>query len=211
MKKVTQQVLRWGMIVALVMTFACGSDNDDDSDPKRTSFGIFTMTADGKTAKMDGEINSKSLENYEAMAKDYPDVNKIQIVNCNGSSDDETNLKLSKKVHQKGISTELLDNGTIASGGVDFFLAGVKRSIGANTKIGVHSWGGTDGNGNSVSASDFPKGHANHQPYIDYYMSIGFSQADAEEFYYFTINAAPASGMHWMTAEEIAKYKMEKK
>lgn len=38
------------------------------------------------------------------------------------------------------IAIHLVDNGVIASGGTDFFLAGTTRRIGDDTKIGVHSW-----------------------------------------------------------------------
>ncbi len=48
----------------------------------------------------------------------------------------------------------------IASGGVDFFLTGNKRSIGKNVKIGVHLWSGE----NEV-ATDFEKGHEYHLEY----------------------------------------------
>jgi len=37
---------------------------------------------------------------------------------------------------------------------------------------------------------------------------VGFSQQAAENFYYFTIHAATADNIHWMTEAEIAKYKM---
>lgn len=96
-----------------------------------------------------------------------------------------------------------MENGLIASGGVDFFLAGIQRTKGTNTKIGVHSW--SDGN---KDATAFPVGHANHLPYINYYVSVGFTQQEAEDFYYFTINAAPAEGIHWVTDAEISKYKI---
>jgi len=92
----------------------------------------------------------------------------------------------------------------IASGAVDLFLAGTTRTRAAGSKIGVHSWS----DGGSKEATDFPVGHANHQPYIDYYKEMGFSQADAEAFYYFTINTAKASDIHWMTDEEIEQYKL---
>lgn len=97
-----------------------------------------------------------------------------------------------------------MDNGTIASGGTDFFLAGMKRTKGKNTRIGVHSW--ADGLGKT--ATDYPKGDQNHEPYINYYESIGMTRQQAEAFYYFTINAATAENIHWMTDAEIAKYKM---
>ena len=112
-------------------------------------------------------------------------------------------LKLSLKVHEQNINIHLMDNGSIASGGVDFFLSGIKRSKGNDTQIGVHSW--SDG---SNSATDYAIGHSNHLPYIDYYKNIGFSQEDAENFYYYTINSATAKSIHWMTEDEISQYKI---
>ena len=99
-----------------------------------------------------------------------------------------------------------MDNGSIASGGVDFFLAGTKRTKGSNTQIGVHSW--SDGTNTAI---DYVVGHANHFPYINYYKNIGFSQEDAESFYYFTISSATAKSIHWMTESEILKYNILKK
>jgi len=167
------------------------------------SFGIFTVLEDGVTVEMDGTINSSSLDDFNDLEADFPDIRTINIINCDGSSDDYINLQLSARVHQMGINTHILDNGEIASGGVDFFLAGIQRTKGANTYIGVHSWAG-DG----FTATDFPVGHEYHLPYIDYYVSVGFTQQEAEDFYYFTINAAPADDMHWMTEAEIARYNL---
>lgn len=189
----------------LALNIACNKDENDNS-PARKKFGIFKVQDDNRTAIMDGEINDKSLNKYNDMIAAYPDLDKINIAECGGSSDDEINLQLSLKVYQKGIEIHLNDDGMIASGGVDFFLAGVKRTKGSNTRIGVHSWSGDDDDGNEVKATDFPRGHANHQPYIDYYVSIGFTQQEAEDFYYFTINAAPPEDVHWMTDEEIEQY-----
>jgi hypothetical protein len=45
-------------------------------------------------------------------------------------------------------------------------------------------------------------------PYIDYYVSTSFTQEEAENFYYFTINAAPASSIHWMAEDELKQYKI---
>ena len=70
------------------------------------------------------------------------------------------------------------------------------------TQIGVHSWSGL-----IKQATDFPVGHKYHQPYISYYISVGFSKADSEKFYYFTINSAPSDSVHYMTDEEITEYK----
>jgi hypothetical protein len=36
------------------------------------------------------------------------------------------------------------------------------------------------------------------------------SQQEAEDFYYFTIYAAPHNDVHWMTEDELVKYKFER-
>lgn len=190
-------------IVSSLFLTAC-SDDDDNASTKR-QFGIFKVLEGDNTVEMDGTIGSSTLNDFNALVAAFPNIKTINIKNCGGSSDDEVNLQVSAKVHQLGINTHLMDNGLIASGGVDFFLAGIKRSKGNNTMIGVHSWAG-----GGQEATDFPVGHANHLPYINYYVSVGFTQEQAEAFYYFTINAAPASDIHYMTDAEIAQYNILK-
>lgn len=181
--------------------FACSNNDASENTISNRQFGIFKVLEDNSTVEMNGEVTSSSLSDFNQLEQAFPNIKTINIKNCDGSSDDVVNLQLSQKVHQKGINTHLMNNGLIASGGTDFFLAGVKRTKGSNTKIGVHSWAGD----NEV-ATDFPVGHANHLPYINYYVSVGFTQQLAEDFYYFTINAAEAESMHWMTETEINQY-----
>ena len=193
------------MTVAFFVLLTSCNNNDPIIKDSQATLGIFKVSSDEKIIEMNGSINSSSLVNFNKLYSKYSSIKTINIKNCDGSSDDEVNLKLSKRVHDLNIEIHLLDNAEIASGGVDFFLAGRKRTRGSGTKIGVHSWAG-----NNVTATDFPVGHANHLPYINYYKSIGFTDADAKAFYYFTINAAPANSIHWMTEVEITKYNMLK-
>ena len=206
MKK-TKMQLSILFIICCLSVVACSKS---DKDEIKTQYGIFKVLDGEKSIEMNGVINSKSLKNFEALHKAYPKVKKITIKECEGSEDDETNLKLSLKVHKLGFSIHINNGGLIASGGTDFFLAGTKRSVGVETRIGVHSWGGQDDDGKEVTATDFPIGHKHHLPYIKYYKNIGFTQKEAEDFYYYTINAASANNIHWMTSEEIEKYNMLK-
>ncbi len=183
-----------GLIIVIFSLTNCTKDTD-------RQFGIFRVLEDSTTIEMNGDIKRSTLKHFNNLEKSFPNVNRINIKECGGSLDDETNLELSRKIHKKGMHIHLADNGMIASGGVDLFVAGIKRSKGANCKIGVHSW-----SGNNETATDFPVGHEYHLPYINYYVSVGFTQQEAEEFYYFTINSAPADSIHWMTDEEISKY-----
>lgn len=192
--KFTITIISIFAVVAFLMV-SCRSNDDK-------SFGIFKVLKDSTTVVMNGEIGSSSLSDFNKLVAAHPNIKTVNIKNCGGSMDDEVNLKLSARVHELGLNTHLMDNGLIASGGVDFFLAGKQRTKGKNTKIGVHSW--SDGNG--TSATDFPVGHEYHLPYIKYYVSVGFTQEQAEAFYYFTINAAAAEDIHYMTDAEIAQY-----
>ncbi|PIE77473.1 MAG: hypothetical protein CSA15_12785, partial [Candidatus Delongbacteria bacterium] len=151
---------------AIILLTSCDKDENNVQNPTKRQFGIFKVLEDNKTVEMDGDIRTKTLKDFNELQETYPKIKTINIKNCGGSLDDTANLKMSLKVHQSGINMHLMDNAKIASGGVDFFLAGVKRTRGKNTKIGVHAWGG-DGD----SATDYPKGHANHLPYIKYYVS----------------------------------------
>ncbi len=173
---------------------------DDAAVPANGDFGIF-RSIDATTVEMAGVIDSYTLDDFNYLIEVYPNIEQINMNNVPGSEDDEINLQVAKKVHDLGIDIHLMDNAEIASGGVDFFLAGEDRTMGSNTRFGVHSW--ADGRN---EATDFPVGHAEHQPYIDFFMAVGFTRQQAEDFYYFTINVASADDIHWMTDAEILKY-----
>ncbi len=200
MKK--KRILTVITILFTAIFISCSRDDDSSANLNtERQFGIFKVLENNTTVEMNGVVNSQSLNNFNTLTAAFPNIDTINIKNCEGSSDDTVNLELSLKVHQKGINIHLMDNGEIASGGVDFFIAGIQRTKGTNTRIGVHSWAGEN-----ATATDFPVGHTNHLPYINYYVSVGFTQQQAEAFYYFTINVAPASSIHWMTEEEITTY-----
>ena len=189
--------------LSVAFLFVCLISCGDNNKPK-SEFGIFKVI-DDNTVEMNGEISSSSLNDFNELIEFYPNINKINLYEVPGSKDDDINLEVSAKVNQANIATHLMNSGLIASGGVDFFLAGTTRTKGDNTMIGVHSW--SDG---TNEATDFPQGHANHQQYINYYKSIGFTQVEAEDFYYFTINAAPANSIHYMTEGEIEQFNILK-
>lgn len=153
---------------------------------------------------MKGEIKSSTLGDFKHMLEGHPNIKIIKMVEVPGSNDDETNFKVGKLLREKGINTHIVDKGMIASGGVDFFLAGVKRTKEGTVKLGVHSWSDSDGK----QAIDFPESSSEHRPNIQYYEDLGYSKEWSKDFYFFTIKAAKAEDVHWMTEEEIEKYKM---
>ncbi len=164
---------------------------------------IFNISENQNAILLDGVINSSAFKKFKEITKKYPKIKMLKINICEGSMNDKINLKLAKYINENEFETHLLDNGLIASGGTDLFLAGKRRTIGTNTRIGVHSWEGI-----GMKATDFSTGHKYHKPYIEYYQSIGFTIKEAENFYYFTINAAPPEEVHFMNDNEIYKYKI---
>ena len=185
----------------MLLLSACGTNS---FRPAKGKYGIFQLEDSGTSARIEnGVIGSKSLEHFEALMQDHPEVTRINIRQLPGSEDDATNVQLGRAIYAQGLHLHIEDNGMVASGGTDFFLAGQKRTIGSNVEIGVHSW--SDG---SQEATDFPEDSPEHQMFLDYYEAIGFSADWSREFYFFTINAAPASGIHNMSAAEIEYYGM---
>lgn len=167
-----------------------------------TDFGIFS-SQDATTAIMNGVIDSNTPQHWDNFIAAFPDTKTMIMKDCPGSDDDDANLQAARKIRNQSLTIHLPTDAEIASGAVDLFLAGTTRTREIGSKIGVHSW--SDG---TNEATDFEEGHANHQSYIDYYVEMGFTQEEAEAFYYFTINAAAAADIHWMTDEEIEQYKL---
>ena len=58
--------------------------------------------------------------------------------------------------------------------------------------------------GTVVHGSEVPRDHESHRMFLDYYREMGI----VEEFYWFTLEAAPSARIHWMSEEEISGYGM---
>ncbi|HCC70853.1 MAG TPA: hypothetical protein DEQ09_06855 [Bacteroidales bacterium] len=149
------------------------------------------------TLYMKGVIYSGTLEDFNYVIKKHPEIKTLTMAEVPGSVDDETNLAVSLLIRAHGINTYIPENGWVASGGTDMFLAGYKRERHLNTRIGVHSWGGE-----KLKATEYPRNHEVHRKYLNYYRDIGISK----DFYWFTLEAAPAEKTHWLSVQEIDKF-----
>ncbi len=151
----------------------------------------------GDTLLMQGEINSKTLTQFEDIFAENPNITTLVELNVPGSLDDDTMIALAYRVRELGLNTHLTATSEIYSGGVDLFLAGVNRTMERGAKIGVHSW--SDG---SKEAKDYPRDAPEHEQnrlYIERMLGD-------DAFYWFTIYAAPADDIHVMTDAEIRQY-----
>ncbi|MBT3187571.1 MAG: hypothetical protein HN335_01100 [Anaerolineae bacterium] len=151
----------------------------------------------GEEVWMNGEINSKTYDQFTQIIAENPQVTTLVEEIVPGSMDDDTMIKLAYFVREQGLNTRLLSHSQIDSGGVDLFLSGVERSMERGAHIGVHSW--SDG---AREAADFPKDSPEHEQNRKYIEDMLGDDA----FYWFTIYAAPADGIYEMTDAEIEQY-----
>ena len=163
-------------------------------DYEPVSFGV-----SGDAAIMTGVIDSNIGEKLQTLFDEHPEIKTIILQNVEGSVDDEANLEAARRVRERGLNTRIPGDGMVASGGTDFFLAGVKRTAEPGAMIGVHSWSGL-----IVEGSKVPKNDPEHQKYLLYYKAMGIPA----EFYWYTLRAAPSGGMHWMSVEEQRRYRV---
>ena len=150
------------------------------------------------TLYMKGIIYSNTLVDIKKVLDENPQVTTIAMIDVGGSIDDEINLLASKEIRKRNINTYLPKDAMVASGGTDMFLAGKERQIHPTAKLGVHSWSDDGGK----VALDFPRDHEEHKIFLEYYKEMQIPV----DFYWYTLEAAPADDIHWMTPEEIQQY-----
>lgn len=176
-------------LIGLVALAGCSQDYD-----------ALEFRAQGTNLVATGTIDQSTPSTFQKALTDNPQVRTLILRYIDGSVDDEANLQFSRAVRAAALNTMVPSDGLIASGGTDLFLAGVERSIEAGACVGVHSWAG----GFGKTGAGVPRSDSAHVPYLLYYEDMGIPA----EFYWFTLEAAPADGMHWMTPIEVARYGM---
>lgn len=194
----------WAIALVLLIS-SLSSCSVDEEQLAGEQFGIFRVANANRAIIDDGVIDTNTLDDFLDMMAYYPEIETLEFRIVPGSEDDEINLQLGREVYRRGLNTELADNGEIASGGVDLFLAGRSRSLGHSPMVGVHSW--TDG---IIEATDLPEDDPVHQEYIDYFIYIGYTEEMARDFYFYTIEVASSDDIHYMTREELEYYGFER-
>ncbi len=160
---------------------------------------ITEFTVDGHLLYMNNEMNRQTPKQLENILREYPDITTIVLQHVPGSWNDEILLPMGRMVRNRGLHTHLQADSIIASGGVDFFLAGNKRSMEYGAEIGVHSW--HDGN---KDGKEYPQDAPEHDMYTNYTKDMLGSDA----FYWFTIYQAPFDGIYMMSIDEIINLKL---
>ncbi len=163
-------------------------------------FGPFSVMAGG-VAELNGVIDQTTPNQVHRMLGAYPGISLIRMVDCPGTENDDANLEVARMIRRAGISTFVPNGGSVRSGGVELFLAGVHRTAEPGAEFGVHSWEDEEGR----QARDVPANDPAHLAYLRYYQDVGLSPEQASAFYAFT-NQASFEGIHYMTQRELALY-----
>lgn len=173
---------------------ACGGvDEAPDYEPLRFS-------VEGEELLASGVIDATTLTQFREVTAANDGLERLLLLWVPGSADDEANLELARSVRALGLATEVPPGGLVASGGTDLFLAGRERTIAPDACIGVHSWGDGDG----FEGAELPRGDPEHRPYLLYYEDMGIDPS----FYWFTLEAAGADSIHWMSPDEQSRFGM---
>jgi hypothetical protein len=183
-----------------VQRLAISSDSARPSAKPIASFGPFHLV-DKTTVEMIGAVDDRTPAAFQALLTRFPGVRTLRLIECPGTEDDAANFRLAEMVRKAGLATHVPAHGSIRSGGVELFLAGVSRRADAGAELGVHSWQDSDG----LQAKDVPAGDPAHRRYLDFYERMGMSPQAAKAFYDFT-NQAPADGIYYMTEADMLRF-----
>ena len=164
--------------------------------------GISEFKIAGDQAFLSGTLGTITYHQLKHIIKNNPEVKTIVFNRVDGSINDEVNMHTGRILREAGLNTKVLSDSDIASGGVDLFAAGVERVVEKGAKLGVHSW-----EGDGLQANKIPKDHPAHQYQLRYFRQM-LGEKLGPDFYFYTLNAAPADGMHYMSDQEIKDWKL---
>ena len=117
MKIFNKHILSGLCLLAVLFMAACGGDDSSGS----LSISPFQIIND-TTIRLHGEIDSNTLEAFNEVISQNPNTELLIFGIAPGSSDDEINLQVGRRLHQLGLNTHVEDNGEISSGAVDLFF-----------------------------------------------------------------------------------------
>lgn len=167
--------------------------------------GQFVLIPHGEAFHASGTLVPDTGAYIDDVRRNHRDIRVVVMQYVPGSDDDNDYMDAAWKLREDGFDTVVPADGLVASGGTDFFLAGRNRVIEPGACIGVHSW--EDTGPPPYQATELPRDHEDHEDFLEFFEAIGVSP----DFYWFTISAAPADGMHWMSPAEINRFQMSTK
>ncbi|EGD59799.1 hypothetical protein Y88_2236 [Novosphingobium nitrogenifigens DSM 19370] len=197
--------VRWTETRTVETGTSAGADRMvETSDQPRVKgiarFGPFVVIDAGHAALVDA-TDETSPARFAGMLHAFPGIRVLEMIDCPGTFDDTANLRLGRMIHASGIATDIPTGGSVRSGAVELFLAGVTRHAAPDAEFAVHAWEDDAGHGPRDFAPDAPVNRA----YLDYYRAMGMTPEHAGAFYALT-NSVPNAGVLWLHVADIARY-----
>lgn len=152
---------------------------------------------EGDRAVMFGTTDGWSGNVIRDLMRDNPQVKTLILQAMPGTQDMVTNTRIARDIRRAGLSTHVPSDGRIASGAVDWFAAGVTRTVECGAMIGVHSWGNKVGGRGDQSLYD-PQSLMQR----DFLKDMGVDP----DFYQFTRAAAGPDDIYWMDVDEMLRF-----
>ncbi len=153
----------------------------------------------GDAAYVFGTTDSRSHNLLKNFVRENPNVKTLILQAMPGTQDMNTNRRIVMDLRAEGLATHVPATGRIASGAVDWFIAGSPRTIDCGAMIGVHSWGSKTGERGDQTFFDAQRRTQRH-----FLSRMGVDP----DFYEFTRGAAGPDDIHWLTVEEMLRYKL---
>lgn len=187
------------LLVLLVSLVGCSGNTQKQSLANRENTQL-EIYIEQNMAFISGVLGPDLPEQISEMVRQSPNVQTLVLVDIPGSVDQEATMQAARLIRRLGLNTHIARTGYVLSGGVDLFLGGVKRNIGPGAGVGVHSWLDQLG----VDPKELNLADPIHATYVNFYLEMGVP----ERFYWFSLDAAPAERVYFMSPEEIYDFQI---
>jgi hypothetical protein len=145
-------------------------------------------------------VDSDTPAEFAAMLAAHPGIARLVMRECPGSIDEHANLALARAVRRAGLETHVPRGGSVRSGAVELWLAGVRRTADEGAEFGVHSWRDEDGR----EARDYAASDPVHGEYLGFYREMGIDDGAASRFYALT-NSVGFDDLRLLGARDMAQ------
>ena len=175
-----------GLLVgAAVILFAILTQRDNPD--------LLRFEVEGNRAYGYGFTDDRSEGVVRKLLRDHPEVDTLVLRDMSGTRNVISNQRLARSIREAGLDTHIESDSFIASGAVDLFIAGVRRTAECGARVGVHAWGGVG----------YDAQNALYDNMRDFQRAFHRDMGVEAGFYDFTKRAAPSKGLHIMSPEEL--------
>ncbi|MBJ7538974.1 alpha/beta hydrolase [Marinomonas transparens] len=190
--------IKWLLLCASIVLAGCVASSVQQNNG--LTDGELSIEVENNTAYLSGVLGHDLVEKLTDFVKQNPNITDLVLVDIPGSVDQEATMEGARLIHRLGLNTHIARTGYVLSGGVDLFLGGIERTIGAGAGVGVHSWS----DGSSIKATEVNMADSIHATYVNFYLEMGVP----DRFYWFSLDAAPADRVYFLSPEEVYDFQL---